>query len=105
MQIYLKDYIALPKPIEQKNIIRKSLKAQNSDLYYENSYMKYYYFCKQYENHFNIAKTNENQCIFLWHFFKKATSFIASNSTKIESNLIISSYYFGISSRFFYKLI
>ena len=33
----------------------KPLKARNSDLYYRHSHMECYYFCRQYENHFNMA--------------------------------------------------
>lgn len=44
MQTYLKDYRAFSNLVEQKNIVKRSLKAQNLNLYYENSYIEYYYF-------------------------------------------------------------
>lgn len=47
--------IVLPR---WESISKKSLKAQNLDFYYKNSYMEYYYFFRQYENNFDIASAN-----------------------------------------------
>ena len=33
----------------------RALKARNPDLYYESSHMECYYFCRQYEDHFDTA--------------------------------------------------
>lgn len=53
MQISLKNYQdKLLTTISYEETIRISLKTKNSDLYYRNFYMKYYYFCRQYENYF-----------------------------------------------------
>lgn len=45
-----KDYPASPRDNTDK-----CLKPKNPDLYYVNLYIKYYYFCQQCENHFEIV--------------------------------------------------
>lgn len=62
MKAYLKNCwaptLALILLLEQESVSQRPLKTQNLDLYYENSYIEYYYFCKQYKDNFDTTGTN-----------------------------------------------
>lgn len=53
----MKAYLHKQGPFEgKKGVSSRPLKAKNSDLYYRNSYMEYYYLCRQCKDHFDIAR-------------------------------------------------
>lgn len=53
-----------------------SFKVKNSDLYYENSHIEYYYFCWQYKYYFDIANVIGPKCVsFAALFFCKKINF------------------------------
>lgn len=60
MQVYLEDCCTFSTSIKQENIALRPLKAQNLDLFYKNSHIEYYYFCKQCENNFDTAGAKKN---------------------------------------------
>ena len=59
IQVYMEDCCQpspAPAPIESReDTLDRPPKAWNPDLYYGNSHMECYYFCQQYEHHFETA--------------------------------------------------
>lgn len=60
----------------KKKASNNHLKAKNSDLYYENLYIKWYYFCQYYENHFKIIKLKAIDIYICSFFLKKKVLFL-----------------------------
>ncbi len=64
MQVYIEDYRNLAPPKGRKpwwDILDKSFKARNLDLYYRNSYIEYYYFYQQYKDYFETAEAKSHK--------------------------------------------
>ncbi len=63
---------AAPAPdVEAKDDTDKPLKPRNPDLYYGNSYMECYYFCQQYKDHFEVARSlGHKRVLFAARFLK-----------------------------------
>lgn len=47
-----------------KKTLDRSLKARNPELYFKNSYIKCYYFCRQFEDYFKTVKAKGHKYIF-----------------------------------------
>ncbi len=61
MRIYIKKVRdqapAAPNTKAKKDSLDRLLKPQNPDLYNGHLYMECYYFCQQYEDHFEVARS------------------------------------------------
>ena len=55
--------LALAQVEYWEDVSDRPLKARNPDLYYGNLYMKSYYFCQQYEDHFETAGAKDHKSI------------------------------------------
>ncbi len=60
MRTFIKKVQASATPAilaEAKNNIDRFFKLWNLDLYYNNLYIEYYYFCQQYKDYFEIVRS------------------------------------------------
>ena len=71
-----KNQTLLASTAAKKEASDRPLKARNSNLYYENSYMECYYFCQQCEDHFEMAGTKGHRRVpFAASFLKEKILF------------------------------
>ena len=66
------------------------LKAQNPDFYYRSLHMEYYYFCQQYEDHFDTAKAiGHKRVLFSTLFLRNRINFSGSNiKRKLKATML-----------------
>ena len=55
----------------RKDTLDRSLKPRNPDLYYDYTYIEYYYFCQEYKDYFEIARSPDHKHVpFATRFLK-----------------------------------
>lgn len=60
----------------KEEALDRHFKVWNSNIYYENSYMEYYYFYQQCRNYFETANVKSHQQILFAVFFFKKKDFL-----------------------------
>ena len=63
METYIKKIQNQASFGKAKNKFDKLLKFRNPNFYYGHLHIKYYYFCQQYKDHFEFARSQGHKCV------------------------------------------